>query len=363
VRGAWEEYWYDALGRRVLVRRRLEYPLCIGSLYCYSTIERVVWDGDQILAEVRQPGAGGENLDLPPNLGGSPYQQYGRVLYTQGPGIDAPLDGIRMEYNGTTKLLRPHANWRGTYDAATDSTGAQFGCTPIWYSGCADLGWTTEYKSYLDGPQLTVAPEWFGSLLRDKRDMSGLMYMRNRYYDPNTGKFTQQDPIGLAGGLNLYGFANGDPINFSDPFGLCPPEDDNFDDCEPGSSGWYAHRIATGEGSRLLNQFGGVLASCSESDRCMTALVGAWGAGGRSPGLTTQKVTSVNQMNKAIQRGQAPRGIKRVDKGKVKDEQDNVHFDDGSALNRDGTWKHGGRELTRAQREWLERGGFRAPGS
>ncbi len=28
--------------------------------------------------------------------------------------------------------------------------------------------------------------------------------------------------IGLAGGLNLYGFANGDPVNFSDPFGLCP---------------------------------------------------------------------------------------------------------------------------------------------
>jgi hypothetical protein len=31
---------------------------------------------------------------------------------------------------------------------------------------------------------------------------------------------TQLDPIGLAGGLNLYGFAGGDPVNFGDPFGL-----------------------------------------------------------------------------------------------------------------------------------------------
>jgi len=63
---------------------------------------------------------------------------------------------------------------------------------------------------------------WLGSLLYNKTDGSGLLYMRNRYYDPQTGQFTQEDPIGLAGGLNLYGFANGDPINFSDPFGLLP---------------------------------------------------------------------------------------------------------------------------------------------
>lgn len=57
----------------------------------------------------------------------------------------------------------------------------------------------------------------------------------------------------------------------------------------------------------------------------------------------------------------APRNITRVDKSKVKGEQDNVHFKDGSALNRDGSWKHGGRELTRAERDWLEAGGFQAP--
>jgi len=44
--------------------------------------------------------------------------------------------------------------------------------------------------------------------------------MRNRYYDPSTGQFTQTDPIGLAGGLNAYGFAAGDPVSYSDPYGL-----------------------------------------------------------------------------------------------------------------------------------------------
>lgn len=41
-------------------------------------------------------------------------------------------------------------------------------------------------------------------------------------YDPTAGRFTQEDPIGLADGMNLYGSAGGDPVNSSDPMGLCP---------------------------------------------------------------------------------------------------------------------------------------------
>jgi hypothetical protein len=48
------------------------------------------------------------------------------------------------------------------------------------------------------------------------------MYMRNRYYDPASGRFTQEDPIGIAGGLNVYGFASGDPVSYTDPYGLKP---------------------------------------------------------------------------------------------------------------------------------------------
>jgi RHS repeat-associated protein len=64
---------------------------------------------------------------------------------------------------------------------------------------------------------------WLGNVLEDHHDASGLLYRRNRYYNPQTGRFTQEDPIGLAGGVNVYGFANGDPVTYSDPYGLCPP--------------------------------------------------------------------------------------------------------------------------------------------
>ncbi len=57
----------------------------------------------------------------------------------------------------------------------------------------------------------------------EEQDRSALDYPRGEVYDPATRRFTQEDPIGRAGGLNLYGFANGDPVNFSDPFGLCVP--------------------------------------------------------------------------------------------------------------------------------------------
>jgi hypothetical protein len=43
---------------------------------------------------------------------------------------------------------------------------------------------------------------------------------RSRLCRAESDQFTQKDPIGIAGGMNLYGFAGGDPVNFSDPFGL-----------------------------------------------------------------------------------------------------------------------------------------------
>ena len=51
---------------------------------------------------------------------------------------------------------------------------------------------------------------------------NGLLYMRARYYDPITGRFISKDPIGWAGGLNLYNYVGGNPVNWVDPWGLAP---------------------------------------------------------------------------------------------------------------------------------------------
>src|SRR6185503_16056148 len=233
AQGVSEHYRYDALGRRVLVHTvRAGHCTVAG---CEPVVTRVVWDGEQMLYELRSRGSDSATFAQVENDADGGTGQffttyaYGQVGYTYAPngGLDQPLVVIRRNGSTTSDVLFPHLNWRGLYETATDASGNRI---PTTGTGSHNIAWPGAAASaFLGATQRTDVPEWFGGVLTSQADASGLMYRRNRYYDPASGKFTTADPIGIGGGLNVYGFGGGDPINESDPTGLDPCTQEQLD--------------------------------------------------------------------------------------------------------------------------------------
>ena len=76
--------------------------------------------------------------------------------------------------------------------------------------------------------------------------------------------------------------------------------------------------------------------------------------------------TSSNQMQKQVERGQAPKEVDRVDKPHTGNnvQQDHIHFKDGTALNADGTPSHcdiSSLKLTNAILDWILKNGWKVP--
>lgn len=59
-----------------------------------------------------------------------------------------------------------------------------------------------------------------GYMGRERDPVTGIYYVRARWYHPSLGRFVSEDPIGLAGGINTYAYAGNDPVNMRDPSGL-----------------------------------------------------------------------------------------------------------------------------------------------
>ncbi|MBI2944244.1 MAG: RHS repeat protein [Candidatus Wallbacteria bacterium] len=56
-----------------------------------------------------------------------------------------------------------------------------------------------------------------------RESAGGLVYMRARWYDPDTGRFLTQDPVRSFDGASRYAYASDNPVRYTDPFGLLVP--------------------------------------------------------------------------------------------------------------------------------------------
>ncbi|HJP59598.1 MAG TPA: RHS repeat-associated core domain-containing protein, partial [Gemmatimonadaceae bacterium] len=219
--GTWEEYWYDALGRRVLTRaRRSESsiydaftsgPLCMNGGQCRSFTERVWWDGDQALLELRTPE------------GTSDVSNSGTVGNIHGLTLDEPL---AVMSDDATRIV--NYNWRGLGESSVFPNGSAADAS--LGNNATEIDWPALNQAqtyFTPGPGSSSSSNpkrWMGTFVANGQGTTGMLYRRNRYFSPTSGQFTQADPIGIGGGMNAFGFAAGDPVNFSDPLGLCPED-------------------------------------------------------------------------------------------------------------------------------------------
>lgn len=172
---------YDPLGRRIEKTEHgsNDYPL---------GATRFTWSGLRLLQEYKHSQT---SLYIYEDEG---YQPMARV---DGTG---PLQKIRYYHNDLNGLPEQlteadgHLIWRATYR--------------VWGNTLEE----TREPYYIEEQNLRFQGQYL-----DRE--TGLHYNLFRHYDPDIGRFSTPDPIGLEGGFNLYAFVL-NPFTWTDPLGL-----------------------------------------------------------------------------------------------------------------------------------------------
>ena len=169
---------YDALGRRI--EKRSE-----------DKATQFVWDGNTILHELLEGSSTCET-----NIDNS------LITWIFNEGTFIPSAKITRE--GIYSII---SDYLGTPSEAYDTDGNK-----VWSNELDIYGQSKEFNSDKD-----FIPFRYQGQYEDEE--TGLYYNRFRYYSPIEGMYTQKDPIGLNGGLVLYGYVQ-DTNNSIDIFGL-----------------------------------------------------------------------------------------------------------------------------------------------
>ena len=131
-------------------------------------------------------------------------------------------------------------------------------------------------------------------------DGTGLVDFGYRFYVSETGRWLTRDPIGIKGGINLYGYVRNNPINFLDPLGLAySPQGEHR------ISRKEAMRLS--EGQDLCGCFAKAFFGYAEAGLVATEAVtgpyvskprGGIAGGGRAGSKTSVWSTAIHEINK-----------------------------------------------------------------
>ncbi|WP_230951315.1 RHS repeat-associated core domain-containing protein, partial [Burkholderia stagnalis] len=209
------KYAYDALGRRIakLTEPQVPHLSSAGSGWRDAERRRLKqehgygltlygWDGDTLAYETS-------------------WDKRETTHYVYEPGGFTPLaratGAAVLRDDGSaaaelTSIAYYHCDQIGTPQEVTDEAG--------------EIAWSARYKAWGEAREVIGEaarkagienPLRFAGQYFDRE--TGLHYNRYRYYDPQTGRFVSKDPIGLAGGVNVYQYAP-NPTGWVDPLGL-----------------------------------------------------------------------------------------------------------------------------------------------
>ncbi|MGH7645339.1 MAG: RHS repeat-associated core domain-containing protein, partial [Gemmatimonadales bacterium] len=119
--------------------------------------------------------------------------------FVHAPGVDDPLVGLYYRAPNFEKYFYL-TDGRGRSLAFTDSIGNDY------------LGDVTYTQNGGNRAGAIDRSHTFANSRAETADAPGLSFYRNRYYDQTTGRWTQEDPIGIAGGVNLYSYVGNNPV-------------------------------------------------------------------------------------------------------------------------------------------------------
>jgi len=215
------QYEYDPFHRRV---RKVVHsgPAGAADGEVPSRVSRFFWDGNTLVAEHSNGDGTSEEVISRGDVGGRARPAAGHLYeWVYYPQTFRPFGAVHCELSEDTVSAQSAGQlafvpW-AVYFYQNEVNGAPVRIHDVH----GEVVWEARYSP--KGGTERSGTAWIDQPVRLQGQYcdveSGLHYNRYRYFDPDTGSFISQDPIGLFGGKNPYRFAP-NIFGWTDPFGL-----------------------------------------------------------------------------------------------------------------------------------------------